>query len=198
MSPGRDHSDAGSAAAVLGEYRPATALEATDLERALSLVAAVGDPWDRSLPLHLTASALIVHPLTRRVLLRWHERHRSWLHVGGHGDPGETEPLAVAVREAVEETGLEDLSVWPDAALVHLAVVAVPASAREGAHEHVDLRMVLATGHPDRARPESPTAAVRWLSLPDAHSVTASVSLRETLRRLERLLDAYPGPGRNG
>ena len=38
-----------------------------------------------------------------------------WLQVGGHGDPGETDPLAIALREAREETGLTDLVPWPDA-----------------------------------------------------------------------------------
>jgi 8-oxo-dGTP pyrophosphatase MutT (NUDIX family) len=38
----------------------------------------------------------------------------GWLQVGGHGDPGEGDPLAIALREAAEETGLSDLVPWPD------------------------------------------------------------------------------------
>ena len=72
-------------------------------------LARAGDPWDRSAPLHLTASALIVHRESARVLLRWHERLVTWAQVGGHGDPGEEDPLAIALREAAEETGLRDL-----------------------------------------------------------------------------------------
>ena len=73
-----------------------------------------GSPWDRSTPLHVTGSALIVHPASGRVLLRWHARQHVWLQVGGHGDPGEDDPFAVALREAGEETGLSDLVAWPD------------------------------------------------------------------------------------
>jgi 8-oxo-dGTP pyrophosphatase MutT (NUDIX family) len=173
----------------LAGYRAGTGEEAADLDRIRALVAA-GDPWDRSTPLHITVSALVVHPPTRRVLLRWHARQQAWLHVGGHADPGETEPLAIAVREAREETGLEDLLPWPDPAVLHVAVVPVRAAAHEPAHEHADLRFVLATGQPDRARPENPAAPVRWLSIPDAKVTTGSDDLRKALTRLERLFSS--------
>jgi 8-oxo-dGTP pyrophosphatase MutT (NUDIX family) len=172
---------------VLARYRPATDAEAADLERVRSLLAA-GDPFHRSTPLHVTGSALIVHPPSRRVLLRWHHRQGTWLQVGGHADPGETDPLAVALREGEEETGLRDLVPWPDAAIVHLAIVPVPAAAHEPAHEHADLRFVLATRTPDAAHPENPTAALRWLTVPEARALTAELNLHETLTRLERLL----------
>src|SRR3954453_11252004 len=130
-----------SAAGLLAGHRPRTAEEAADLDLVRALVAADGDPWDRDrFPLHLTASALIVHPPTGRVLLRWHERQQAWLQVGGHGDPGEAQPLAVSLREGTEETGLTDLRPWPDAGLLHLVVVPVPARGDEPAHRHADLR----------------------------------------------------------
>jgi 8-oxo-dGTP pyrophosphatase MutT (NUDIX family) len=175
---------------LLARYDPATSAEASDVSRVRHLITAVPDPWQRTLPLHTTASAVIVHPPTQRVLLRWHHRQDSWLAVGGHAEPGETRPLAVALREAHEETGLNDLLPWPDASLRHVAIVTVAASTREPAHEHADLRFLLATGEPDTARPENPTAQLRWLSLSQASATTDSPSLRETLTRLGRLMDA--------
>jgi 8-oxo-dGTP pyrophosphatase MutT (NUDIX family) len=136
----------------------------------------------------VTASALIVHPSSARVLLRWHQRQQAWLQVGGHGDPGESDPLAIALREAAEETGLADLEPWPDAQLRHVVIVDVPASAAEPAHQHADLRFVLATADPDAARPENPGAPLRWLSPAEAYQPTAEANLRETLSRAERLL----------
>ncbi|MER7850091.1 NUDIX domain-containing protein [Kitasatospora sp. NPDC096077] len=146
------------------------------------------DLWDRGTPLHFTASALIVHPPTRRVLLRWHVRQQAWLQVGGHGDPGETRPLDIALREGLEETGLTDLTPWPDAALLHLAVVPVPASPVEPAHEHADLRFLLATDTPDAARPENPASPLEWLTVEEAERRTTEANFRETLDRAARLL----------
>jgi 8-oxo-dGTP pyrophosphatase MutT (NUDIX family) len=173
---------------LLGRYRPQGEAEAADLERVRAFAQAAADPWLRSTPLHITASALIVHPPTSRVLLRWHQRQQAWLQVGGHGDPGESDPLAIARREAGEETGLTDLEPWPDAQLRHVVIVPVPASSQEPAHHHADLRFVLATRDPDAARPEGPDAPLRWLSPSEAQAATSETNLRETLSRVERLL----------
>ncbi len=173
---------------LLDRYLPHGDAETADLERVRALAGTTGDPWRRDLPLHVTASALIVDPQTDRVLLRWHQRQQAWLQVGGHGDPGETEPLAIARREAQEETGLADLAPWPDAQLRHLVIVNVPAGKGEPAHEHADLRYFMATQTPDAARPESEDAPLRWLSLAQAREATSEDNLTETLARLERLL----------
>jgi 8-oxo-dGTP pyrophosphatase MutT (NUDIX family) len=174
--------------ALLGRYRPHGEAEAADVGRLRDLASTAPDPWLRSLPLHLTASALVVHPGSGRVLLRWHQRQQAWLQVGGHGDPGESDPLAIALREALEETGLPDLEPWPDARLRHAAIVGVPASDREPAHQHADLRFVLATQTPEAARAESPDAPLRWLSPSDALQLTTQDNLRETISRARRLL----------
>ena len=167
-------------------YEP-TVSEAGDVRRVLRLVAA-GSPWDRHAALHVTASALVVHPPSKRVLLRWHERQQAWMQVGGHGDPGEHDPVAVALREGQEETGLLDLEPWPDAALRHVVVVPVPANDVEPAHEHADLRFVLATQRPDAVRPERETAPLRWLSIERALRLAREENVRETIRRVSRLL----------
>jgi 8-oxo-dGTP pyrophosphatase MutT (NUDIX family) len=175
-------------AALLDQYRPEGDPERADLRRILAAATAAGDPWRRDLPLHATASALIIHPATARVLLRWHQRQQAWLQVGGHGDPGESDPLAIALREGAEETGLDDLVPWPDSRLRHLVIVDVPAGKGEPAHEHADLRFFMATEHPDATQPENENAPLRWLSLAEAREATSEANLRETLSRLERLL----------
>ena len=175
-------------AGLLDRYRPEGEAETSDLQRVRVLAATAGDPWRRELPLHVTASALIVHPGTSRVLLRWHQRQQAWLQVGGHGDPGETDPLAIAAREATEETGLVDLAPWPDAGIRHVVIVNVPAGKGEPAHEHADIRYFMATRTPDQAHAENEDAPLRWLSLTAAHEATSEPNLRETLTRLDRLL----------
>ncbi len=174
--------------ALLSGYQPQGETESADVDRVRDLARTVSDPWLRSLPLHVTASALVVHPGSGRFLLRWHQRQQAWLQVGGHGDPGESDPLGIALREAVEETGLPDLEPWPDARLRQVAIVPVPASSREPAHHHADLRFVLATQVPEAARAESPDAPLRWLSPSDALQLTTEANFRETIARTERLL----------
>ncbi len=51
-----------------------------------------------------TVAVFVVHEGS--VLLHWHRRLQRWLPPGGHVDPGEL-PDEAAVRETLEETGLE-------------------------------------------------------------------------------------------
>jgi len=183
-------------AEVLAAYAPGTDEEARDLATLRALAVGGARAWARDEPVHATASAVVVHPPTGRVLLRWHERMRGWLTVGGHGDPGEDAPLAVALREAEEETGLTDLVAWPPGAgddPVHLAVVGVPPGKGEPAHEHADVRFVLATARPDDAVPERPEAPLRWLPVDEAAVAVGEDNLRVTLGRVARLLGATTG-----
>ncbi len=173
---------------LLDQYHPAGDAETADVRRLRALLATAGNPYRRDLPLHVTASALIAHPPTARVLLRWHQRQQAWLQVGGHGDPGETDPLAIVAREAEEETGLTDLVPWPDAAIRQVVIVRVPPGKGEPAHEHADIRFFMATGDPDAARPETPDARLRWLTLPEAHEITSEPNLRQALTRMAPLL----------
>ncbi|GHF22141.1 NUDIX hydrolase [Amycolatopsis deserti] len=175
---------------MLEGYTARDDVENADLTRIGELLASAPDPFAREIPLHVTGSAVIVHPPTRRVLLRWHERQQAWLQVGGHGDPGETDPLDIALREGREETGLADLRPWPTADLLHAVIVPVPAKGAEPAHEHADLRYVLAAGQPEAARPEKPDAPLKWLSLDDAIEAVTEANVRETLRRVRERLTA--------
>jgi 8-oxo-dGTP pyrophosphatase MutT (NUDIX family) len=170
----------------LARYVGRTPAENADVARVRALLTDP-DPWRRELPLHVTASALIVHPPTRRVLLRWHVRQQAWLMVGGHGDPGETDPVAIAIREGEEETGLTDLRPWPAPDLMQVVIVSVPAAPHEPAHEHADIRYVLATDRPDEASPENPAAELRWLTIPEAHALTGEENVRDLLARVSPL-----------
>src|SRR6266851_3554733 len=177
---------------LLRHYQPEGETESADVARVRGLAERTADPYPRSLPLHVTGSALIVHTGSGRVLLRWHQRQQAWLQVGGHGDPGEDDPLGIARREAAEETGLTDLVPWPDPRLRHVVIVSVPAAGADPAHEHADVRFFLATRTPDAVVPEQPDAPLRWLTLPEARALITETNLRETMNRVERLLPDRP------
>lgn len=174
--------------ALLDRYQPEGDAEHADVARVRALLETADDPYRRDLPLHVTVSALVVHPPTARVLLRWHQRQQAWLQVGGHGDPGETDPLAIVLREAEEETGLADLAPWPDSGIRQVVIVDVPPGKGEPAHQHADVRFFMATGTPDAIRAEHAGAPLRWLSLNGARDTTSQANLRETLARVEALL----------
>ncbi len=69
--------------------------------------------WRSCVAGHLTASAVVLDPTRRAVLLTLHPRAGLWLQLGGHCEPADASLLAVATREAHEESGLPTLVLDP-------------------------------------------------------------------------------------
>jgi 8-oxo-dGTP pyrophosphatase MutT (NUDIX family) len=157
----------------LDDYLPKNEAERADVARVGRALLEHGDVWARSTPLHVTGSALVVHPPTGRVLLRWHDRYGIWNHVGGHADDDERDPWVIALREAQEETGLSDLRPFPgpDPAIVFIEIVPVPAARGEVDHEHADVNYLLATDVPTAITNEHADAELRWLPLEEAQTM---------------------------
>ncbi|MFG2842229.1 NUDIX hydrolase [Kitasatospora sp. NPDC048296] len=73
-----------------------------------------GGLYRSCLPAHITASAAVVDPAAGRVLLTLHPKVGMWLQMGGHCEPGDTDLASAALREAVEESGIPDLTLLRD------------------------------------------------------------------------------------
>jgi 8-oxo-dGTP pyrophosphatase MutT (NUDIX family) len=92
---------------------------------------------------HLTGSAAVVDPASRRLLLLFHRKVQRWLQPGGHAD-GDANLAAVAQREAEEETGITGLAVVRPAIDVDVHLFH-NAAGTEPDHLHLDVRhLVLA------------------------------------------------------
>lgn len=91
-------------------------------------------------PGHLTASALVLHADGRRALFTLHKKLDRWLQPGGHCD-GDANLAAVALREAIEETGIDGLTIHPEP--VDLDIHLIPERPGEEAHVHLDTRYLV-------------------------------------------------------
>ena len=95
-------------------FTPGCEQEQRDKAQMLSWLDSTPDPFTRANTIgHFSASSWIVSPDRQQVLLIYHNIYRSWAWAGGHAD-GERDLLAVALREAREESGLETLRVLKD------------------------------------------------------------------------------------
>jgi 8-oxo-dGTP pyrophosphatase MutT (NUDIX family) len=170
----------------LEQHRPADPEEAADLGRILDFVARHARPFDRAiLEGHLTGSALTVSASGTRVLLLYHRKLQRWLQPGGHADPGETMGEQVALREALEETGIAGLDLHPRAPRpLDVDVHDIPARPGEPAHQHLDLRyLVLAPDTAVLARAEAEASALRWFAWDELAALDLDHGLRRALAK---------------
>ena len=92
-------------------YTPFNEQEARDRELMLRAIDTLEAPLTRENPFaHFTASSWIVNPTRTKALMAWHNIYKTWAWTGGHAD-GDRYLLAVALREAQEETGIHAVPV---------------------------------------------------------------------------------------
>ena len=150
-------------------------VEMDSMTRIRTFVAEHSDPFAReNVSGHITGSAFVLDPLGR-LLLSHHRKLGIWVQLGGHADE-ERLAHSVALREAQEESGLQDLTFHPDLLfddasprLLDVDVHTIPARLDEPEHEHHDLRFLLVTREPDSVRHDFlESHALEWVTLDEA------------------------------
>ena len=135
---------------------------------------------------HFTASAWIVNPARDQVLMAYHNIYQAWTWLGGHAD-GETDLLAVALREAQEETGVRAAPVTD--AIFSLEILPVPAHEQRGKHvaEHVHLNVTYLLEAPQdaffRAKPDE-NSGVKWRDAAEARNDATEACMLPVYRKL--------------
>jgi 8-oxo-dGTP pyrophosphatase MutT (NUDIX family) len=144
---------------------------------------------------HVTGSAWVVSPDRCRVLLVHHRKLGRWLQPGGHAD-GHPLLHEVALREAREETSLEDLEIVEpvpfdvdpvpfdvDPVPFDVDVHPIPARDGEPAHLHHDIRYLVVARGDAEPRTSQESHAVRWFSLAEIDQRISEESLLRLVRR---------------
>ena len=178
-------------AEALARHAAADPEEAAHLRRIVEFVGRHSQPFDRGIVEgHLTGSALVVSAQAEQVLLVHHRKLQRWLQPGGHADPGETTGEAVALREAVEETGIGGLALHPRAPRpLDVDVHASPAFGGEPAHAHLDLRyLVVAPDAAVVAPCAVETSDARWFGWDDLPALDLDRGLVRALAKARRFL----------
>ena len=138
--------------------------------------------------MHMTASAWVTNEAHDSVLMAYHNIYDSWAWLGGHAD-GEEDLLAVALREANEESGIRAVPVSRD--IFSLEILHVAPHVKRGkfvcAHLHLNATYLLEADDqaPIRCKPDE-NSAVRWL---DTAEVLAAISEPAMLPVYRKLME---------
>lgn len=173
----------------LERYEPYNEQEARDRALLLRALREEADVFTRENDrMHMTASAWVTNEAHDGVLMAYHNIYDSWAWLGGHAD-GEEDLLAVALREANEESGIRAVPVSRD--IFSLEILHVAPHMKRGkfvcAHLHLNATYLLEADDqaPIRCKPDE-NSAVRWL---DTAEVLAAVSEPAMLPVYRKLME---------
>jgi 8-oxo-dGTP pyrophosphatase MutT (NUDIX family) len=116
------------------------------------------------LPGHMTGSAWIIDKSKQYALLVHHAKLNRWLQPGGHAD-GDENIVAVAQKEAEEETGLKNLTLLN--ALFDIDIHPIPERKDFPQHDHYDIRCLFIADKNDRILVSEESHSVEWFPLPE-------------------------------
>ena len=137
--------------------------------------------WRRCATGHLTGSAWILTPDRSWTLLTHHHKLDKWLQVGGHAD-GDPDLLAVALREAREESGLHRLR--PVAAdLFDFDRHWIPGCPGEQAHWHYDFRFLVEADRDEPLVISSESKDLAWVEVARVPSLNPEESIARMVRK---------------
>ena len=131
---------------------------------------------------HFTGSAWIVSPDRSRILMTHHKKLEKWIQLGGHAD-GEDDLLKVALREAKEESGIQQFKVLSEE-IFDLDIHEIPQNNSELGHLHYDVRFLIEadpTGEAVIISDES--YDVTWIPLADVVKLNPEVSIQRMIKK---------------
>lgn len=159
--------------AQIRNYSPFNEQEKGDKAIMLSYMESCPDIFLRTnLKAHMTASSWIVNRDRTKILMIYHNIYDSWAWTGGHAD-GDENLLAVALREALEETGVHAVPVTED--IFSLENLTVDGHFKHGlyvpSHMHLNVTYLLQADDSEAVRAkEDENRGVSWFSLDEVLS----------------------------
>lgn len=147
---------------LINNYHPKNRLEQSFKQDLLAFIKANGDCFKRSLQIgHITGSSWIVNQSCNKALLTHHNKLDRWLQLGGHAD-GDTDVIAVASREAYEESGLTSLRLISNE-IFDIDIHSIPGRKAEPQHLHYDIRFLFEADDEEPFHVSSESKSLKWV-----------------------------------
>jgi 8-oxo-dGTP pyrophosphatase MutT (NUDIX family) len=163
-------------------YVPFDDREREAYERLVAFVRNHPDCFERSLSVgHITGAGWLLNGAGDRVLLTHHKKLDKWLQLGGHAD-GDPDVLRVALREAREESGIEEIEPI-STEIFDVDVHPIPAHNGVAAHFHYDVRFLLRTTGDERFAVSDESHELAWVSPEELRDLTREESLARMQRK---------------
>ncbi|MDZ8118487.1 NUDIX hydrolase [Pontiella agarivorans] len=171
----------------LRTYRKTWPNEKDTADRLIGFVETHPDCFERSLQVgHITGSAWLVNRAGTHVLLTHHRKLDMWLQLGGHAD-GNTDIIDAARQEALEESGIRNLTLW-NPEIFDLDIHRIPERKNEPAHFHHDVRFVFQCLENEDYIVSEESHDLQWVDIQSLEKFTHEESMLRMKRKWLQLL----------
>lgn len=169
---------------LLAHYQPVDDAEIEFKPRMIEFAFSNEHCFERSLSVgHFTGSSWLLSKDGSKALLMHHRKLDRWFQLGGHAD-GESDLLAVAIKEAQEESGITSISsVSPE--IFDIDVHELPATSKDAAHLHYDVRFLLQVTSDEEFVLNSESKELRWISKNASELPTSERSVTRMFEKWE-------------
>ncbi|MBP3707806.1 MAG: NUDIX hydrolase [Clostridia bacterium] len=141
---------------------------------------------------HFTSSAFVFNKNHTKVLMTYHKIYNSWGWVGGHSD-GDNDLLYVAMKEAMEETGITKVKpIYDD--IFTLEIINVNGHEKRGkyvaSHAHLNVTYLLEADENEEIHiKEDENSGVAWVPIDEVIGKSTEPWVRE--RIYKKILDKF-------
>lgn len=164
--------------------------ETTFVHQFLELLQASKCYFRDHLPGHITGSSWIVNESGSHVLLVHHAKLNKWLQPEGHAD-GDENIFGVALREAMEETGLKIFSPITEE-IFDIDIHPIPARGDFPQHLHFDVRFILQASQNEALQVSAESNHVAWFNIDNVVSHTENnTSIIRMMEKTKYLLRSH-------
>ena len=149
---------------LLENHHPSTSEETQFKQQTIEFIQQNPDCFERSLLTgHITGSAWIVDKSRQFTLLTHHRKLNKWFQTGGHCD-GDSDVLNVAMKEAMEETGLTNIQAI-NTTIFDIDIHEIPERKGVPTHLHYDVRFLLEADMNEPLIVSSESSDLAWIEL---------------------------------
>ena len=167
----------------LNRYQPIDVHEFSMHKQILKFVKEYPDCFERTLLFgHITGSAFIVNKQRSHTLMTHHQKLNKWLQLGGHSD-GDPNTLNVALREALEESGLKKIDALSEE-IFDVDVHEIPARKNDPTHYHYDIRFLFEADDAEKLIITNESKDLQWIPLKQMKKYTTEESVLRMVRKV--------------
>jgi len=161
---------------MLEDYKSVFPEEIAFKQRMLAFIKQYHNCFERSLKVgHITASGWLLNKDQTKALLMHHTKLDKWFQLGGHCD-GNSDVLAVAIKEAQEESGIMNIAPVSQE-IFDIDIHLIPENKKEKAHYHYDVRFLLCVTSDEKISQNQESKELRWISRDKVNLPTDSPSV---------------------